>query len=109
MSIGETIQLALKTCSEVFKFDFIIFISLSFVHSVSFHPNGYAFATGSEDKTARLFDIRSDQVSLGIDLKLAKTPLFISMSLKTIPVFFFNSKLDIMNRPTRHQDSLRAV
>jgi guanine nucleotide-binding protein subunit beta len=31
--------------------------------SVSFHPNGYAFATGSEDKTARLFDIRSDQVS----------------------------------------------
>jgi WD40 repeat protein len=31
--------------------------------SVSFHPNGFAFATGSEDKTARLFDIRSDQVS----------------------------------------------
>ncbi|KAJ8961216.1 hypothetical protein NQ318_008899 [Aromia moschata] len=26
-----------------------------------FHPSGYAFATGSEDKSARLFDIRSDQ------------------------------------------------
>lgn len=26
-----------------------------------FHPNGYAFASCSEDKTTRLFDIRSDQ------------------------------------------------
>lgn len=26
-----------------------------------FHPSGQAFVTGSEDKTARLFDIRSDQ------------------------------------------------
>lgn len=26
-----------------------------------FHPNGTAFATGSEDFTTRLFDIRSDQ------------------------------------------------
>lgn len=26
-----------------------------------FHPSGYAFGTGSEDKSSRLFDIRSDQ------------------------------------------------
>lgn len=26
-----------------------------------FFPNGYAFATGSDDATCRLFDIRSDQ------------------------------------------------
>lgn len=26
-----------------------------------YHPNGQAFCTASEDKTARLFDIRSDQ------------------------------------------------
>lgn len=30
--------------------------------SVCYHPSGFAFATGSEDKTARLFDLRSDQV-----------------------------------------------
>jgi guanine nucleotide-binding protein subunit beta, other len=26
-----------------------------------YHPSGFAFSTGSEDKTARMFDIRSDQ------------------------------------------------
>lgn len=26
-----------------------------------FFPNGYAFATGSDDATCRLFDIRADQ------------------------------------------------
>lgn len=26
-----------------------------------FHPSGQAFGTGSEDKTARLYDLRSDQ------------------------------------------------
>lgn len=26
-----------------------------------YHPSGQAFATASEDKSARLFDIRSDQ------------------------------------------------
>lgn len=49
---------------HVRKIDVALFILLSI--SVSFHPNGFAFATGSEDKTARLFDIRSDQVSMGI-------------------------------------------
>ena len=28
---------------------------------VQFFPNGYAFATGSDDATCRLFDIRADQ------------------------------------------------
>jgi len=28
---------------------------------LQFHPSGYAFATGSEDKTAQMFDIRADQ------------------------------------------------
>lgn len=28
---------------------------------MQFHPSGQAFVTGSEDKSARLFDIRSDQ------------------------------------------------
>lgn len=28
---------------------------------MQYHPGGYAFATASEDKTARLYDIRSDQ------------------------------------------------
>lgn len=26
-----------------------------------YHPSGYSFATGSEDKTARMYDVRSDQ------------------------------------------------
>lgn len=29
--------------------------------SLQFHPSGQAFATGSEDKSARLFDLRGDQ------------------------------------------------
>ena len=29
--------------------------------SLQFFPNGYAFATGSDDATCRLFDIRADQ------------------------------------------------
>ena len=29
--------------------------------SLQFFPNGYAFATGSDDATCRMFDIRSDQ------------------------------------------------
>lgn len=28
---------------------------------LQFHPSGQAFATGSEDKSARLFDLRGDQ------------------------------------------------
>lgn len=28
---------------------------------LQFFPNGYAFATGSDDATCRLFDIRADQ------------------------------------------------
>lgn len=28
---------------------------------LQYHPSGFAFATGSEDKTARMYDIRSDQ------------------------------------------------
>lgn len=31
------------------------------LNDLQFHPSGYAFATGSEDKTSRMFDIRSDQ------------------------------------------------
>ena len=30
-------------------------------HCHQFFPNGYAFATGSDDATCRLFDIRADQ------------------------------------------------
>ena len=32
-----------------------------FVSTRQFHPSGQAFVSASEDKTARLFDIRSDQ------------------------------------------------
>jgi WD40 repeat protein len=32
-----------------------------FVLCYQFFPNGYAFATGSDDATCRLFDIRADQ------------------------------------------------
>lgn len=39
------------------KIDFVIFTIFSF----QFFPNGYAFATGSDDATCRLFDIRADQ------------------------------------------------
>lgn len=35
--------------------DFIVFCILQYF------PNGYAFATGSDDATCRLFDIRADQ------------------------------------------------
>ena len=31
------------------------------INAVTFFPNGYAFATGSDDATCRLFDIRADQ------------------------------------------------
>lgn len=31
------------------------------MYYVQFFPNGYAFATGSDDATCRLFDIRADQ------------------------------------------------
>merc|ERR1712168_683001 len=31
------------------------------INSIVFFPNGYAFATGSDDASCRLFDIRSDQ------------------------------------------------
>lgn len=31
------------------------------LRSSQYHPSGFAFATASEDKSARLFDIRSDQ------------------------------------------------
>lgn len=31
------------------------------INAVTFFPNGLAFATGSDDATCRLFDIRSDQ------------------------------------------------
>ena len=30
---------------------------------IQFFPNGQAFATGSDDATCRLFDIRADQVN----------------------------------------------
>lgn len=38
-----------------FLFDGLIYYCLQFF------PNGYAFATGSDDATCRLFDIRADQ------------------------------------------------
>lgn len=28
---------------------------------LQYHPSGFSFATGSEDKTARMYDVRSDQ------------------------------------------------
>ena len=31
------------------------------INAVTFFPNGFGFATGSDDATCRLFDIRSDQ------------------------------------------------
>uniref|UniRef100_A0A1I7WE84 WD_REPEATS_REGION domain-containing protein n=1 Tax=Heterorhabditis bacteriophora TaxID=37862 RepID=A0A1I7WE84_HETBA len=31
------------------------------INAVAFFPSGYAFATGSDDATCRLFDIRADQ------------------------------------------------
>lgn len=31
------------------------------INAVTFFPNGFAFATGSDDATCRLFDIRADQ------------------------------------------------
>lgn len=41
---------------------FDAFIShISFSLSQQFFPNGFAFATGSDDATCRLFDIRADQ------------------------------------------------
>lgn len=31
------------------------------INAVTFFPNGFAFATGSDDATCRLFDVRADQ------------------------------------------------
>ena len=39
----------------------INFLTLFFCLKKQFFPNGYAFATGSDDATCRLFDIRADQ------------------------------------------------
>ncbi|KAK2718041.1 guanine nucleotide-binding protein subunit beta-2-like [Artemia franciscana] len=43
------------TCQQTF------FGHESDVNSVCMHPSGFAFCSASEDKTARLFDIRADQ------------------------------------------------
>lgn len=40
-----------------FRF-FLFYLQIYFFQ---FFPNGYAFATGSDDATCRLFDIRADQ------------------------------------------------
>lgn len=40
---------------QLFNFEFVIVF-------LQFFPNGQAFATGSDDATCRLFDIRADQV-----------------------------------------------
>ena len=34
------------------------------IGSFQYFPNGFAFATGSDDATCRLFDIRADQVMI---------------------------------------------
>uniref|UniRef100_A0A8D0EES9 Uncharacterized protein n=1 Tax=Salvator merianae TaxID=96440 RepID=A0A8D0EES9_SALMN len=34
---------------------------VSYINAVCFFPNGHAFATGSDDATCRLFDLRADQ------------------------------------------------
>jgi WD40 repeat protein len=97
-------------------------------HSVSFHPNGFAFATGSEDKTARLFDIRSDQVSRECRERLGRRPGVIKSSVArlldiaasgynilTISFLCFcfssrlDSKSDITSHPIEHLASLHAV
>ena len=36
-------------------------LTLNRIFLFQFFPNGYAFATGSDDATCRMFDIRSDQ------------------------------------------------
>lgn len=40
---------------------FLFFVSKKCILCCQFFPNGYAFATGSDDATCRLFDIRADQ------------------------------------------------
>lgn len=40
---------------------FVIFASIEQNKTKQFFPNGFAFATGSDDATCRLFDIRADQ------------------------------------------------
>ena len=40
---------------------FQINIIYDHICSLQYFPNGYAFATGSDDATCRLFDIRADQ------------------------------------------------
>ena len=46
----------------------VIFTVLFFFPFVQFFPNGQAFATGSDDATCRLFDIRADQVNKTVSL-----------------------------------------
>lgn len=86
---------------------------------MSFHPNGYAFATGSEDKTARLFDIRSDQVSVGIVMEHENVPEvlqhlssrhdFLRTSSQRLKLSLFHSKSDTMSHPIKHLALLLAV
>ena len=51
---------AIGVRSQLFTF-FFLFLYIFFFFSWQFFPNGYAFATGSDDATCRLFDIRADQ------------------------------------------------
>jgi guanine nucleotide-binding protein subunit beta, other len=47
---------------------------------LQYHPSGFTFATGSEDKTARLFDIRADQ-QIALYKAPSGTPGFTSCGL----------------------------
>lgn len=40
-----------------------------FEFSLQYFPNGSAFATGSDDATCRLFDIRADQASVNVKVE----------------------------------------
>jgi WD40 repeat protein len=53
--VGGELNHSLEVC-------FILFVvARKCVLCYQFFPNGYAFATGSDDATCRLFDIRADQ------------------------------------------------
>jgi len=49
------------TRTQAAVMSFLVCVSKKCILCCQFFPNGYAFATGSDDATCRLFDIRADQ------------------------------------------------
>ena len=72
------------------------FWSLNFIlfNSFQYFPNGNAFATGSDDATCRLFDIRADQVSFKNCKTLHKRYQLRTVNVQPFCKFVYKASID---------------